>query len=196
VVMASQWLMLSSSHAQSPADPRALVERTVTEVLALAASDPGVAKGDLAGLTHLVEARIVPHFDFATMTRLAVGRHWRAASAGQRNALVAQFQRLLVRTYTRAYARSRNVRARVSPLQLERGATEATVKTVLMLPGEAPDVTVDYDMHWVEGRWKVYNVTVEGVSLVTTYRGEFAEQIREAGVDGFLRRLEEKNRSP
>lgn len=190
------WMLLCAAlaAAQDVTSPRTLVERTVTDVLRLAAEDRGVAKGDLTGLGRLVEERIVPHFDFDTMTRLAVGRHWRAATAAQRGALTTQFKQLLVRTYTRAYARSREVKARVLPLKLERGATEATVKTVLLLPGDAPDVAVDYDMRLTEQGWKVYNVTVEGVSLVTTYRAEFAEQVRAGGIEGLIRRLEEKNR--
>lgn len=182
--------------AQDDTGPQALVERTVMQVLALAAADPGVKKGDLSGLTRLVEARIVPHFDFDTMTRLAVGRHWREASPAQRATLTTLFKQLLVRTYTRAYARTREVKARVLPLRAERTATEVTVKTVLLLPADAPAVTVDYDMRVTGAGWKVYNVTVENVSLVTTYRAEFAEQIRAGGIDGLITRLEEKNASP
>lgn len=180
--------------ADEVSSPRDLVEATVNDVLRLAAADPGVAKGDLTSLGRLVEERIVPYFDFDTMTRLAMGRHWREATPAQRGTLTVLFKQLLVRTYTRAYARTREVKARVLPLRLERGAQEATVKTVLHLPGDAPEVTVDYDMRVTAQGWKVYNVTVEDVSLVTTYRGEFAEQVRAGGIDGLIRRLESKNR--
>lgn len=160
----------------------------------MAAADKRVDTGDIGELVKLVEVKVAPHFDFGTMTRLAVGRHWRAASGPQRQALISEFKKLLLRTYTRAYAANRDVKTSVKPLKPDHGAKEVTVKSELVLPSNAPPVSVDYDMRATPNGWKIYNVTVSGVSLVTTYRSEFAEQIRKTGVDGLIRRLEERNR--
>ncbi len=174
--------------------PDVLIRHTAEEILTMAAADKRADTGDIGGLVKLVEARVAPHFDFGTMTRLAVGRHWRDASEPQRQALISEFRKLLLRTYTRAYAANRDVKTRVKPLKLDHGEEEVTVKSELVLPGNAPAVSVDYDMRASPNGWKIYNVTVNGVSLVTTYRSEFAEQIRKTGIDGLIRRLEERNR--
>ena len=184
----------ASAHAQSDSHsrPEELVKQTVAQVLSLAAADSKASAGDISDLANLVEAKIVPHFDFATMTRLAVGKHWREANESQRQRLTQAFKTLLVRTYTRAYALHRDVKATVLPSRTPDSAKEATVRTQLALPGNAPPVTVDYDMRLAPEGWKVYNVTVDGVSLVTTYRAEFTEQIRTGGVDGLIKRMEER----
>jgi phospholipid transport system substrate-binding protein len=174
--------------------PDVLVRQTAEEILVLAAADKRVDTGDIGELIKLVEVKVAPHFDFDTMTRLAVGRHWRVASARQHQALVAEFRKLLLRTYTRAYTANRGVKTRVKPLRPGGSAEEVTVNSELILPNNAPLVSVDYDMRATENGWKIYNVTVEGISLVTTYRSEFNEQIRKNGVDGLIRRLEERNR--
>lgn len=182
--------------SQRPPEPQVLVERTVTDVLEMAAAEPGVLTGDLTDLYKRVDARVMPYFDLDTMTRLAVGRHWRDATPAQRAAMTNQFRQLLVRTYTRAYVHSNDVKVQVLPVKLDRADTETTVKTRILFAGGAPDVAVDYDMRATGSGWKVYNVTVEGVSLVTAYRAEFAEQIRLGGIDGLIRRLTQKNSTP
>lgn len=186
-----QWPVQAAQDLQ----PDVLVKRAGDEILALVANDDLVASGDINELVKVVDKKIAPYFDFNTMTRLAVGKYWRMADEAQRQSLTAEFRQLLIRTYTRAYASNREVRATVMPSRLEAGATEATVKTQLSLPGSRPPITVDYDMRLYAGGWKIYNVTVDGVSLVTTYRADFAERIRRTGIDGLIVSLAERNRT-
>ena len=191
IALVPQWRVQAAQDLQ----PDVLVKRAGDEILALAANDERVASGQIDELVKIVEQKIATYFDFNTMTRLAVGKYWRMADESQRQSLVAEFRQLLIRTYTRAYASNREVRATVMPSRLEAGAVEATVKTQLSLPGSRPPITVDYDMRLYSGGWKIYNVTVDGVSLVTTYRADFAERIRRTGIDGLIVSLAERNRT-
>ena len=139
-----------------------------------------------------LETRVLPQFDMSKMTRLAVGKNWRQATQDQQKQLVKEFQTLLVRSYSAAYSAYRHVKVDVRPLKTIDG-DDVTVKTQILLPGGAPPVAVDYAMNVTPDGWKVYNVVVEGVSLVTTYRTEFGVQIEQGGIDGLIRNLQERN---
>lgn len=190
-------LLPTVTRAQTESSPRlapdALVRQTADEILSFAAADKGVHTGDIEGLIKVVEVKVAPHFDFDTMTRLAVGKHWRDASDLQRQSLTVQFRKLLLRTYTRAYSLNRGVKSKVKPLKTRGDEAEVTVKSELILPSSVDTVSVDYDMRATASGWKIYNVTVEGVSLVTNYRSEFAEQIHKSGIDGLIHLLEQRN---
>ncbi len=175
------------------AAPDEVVRTTSEQVLRMAAEDPGVKNGNAAKLVDLIETRVVPHFDMNKVTRLAVGRPWREATPEQQATLVREFQTLLVRSYAAAYTAYRQVKVEVPPLKLNGSEDDVVVKTRILLPGGAPPVGVDYSMGRSDAGWKVYNVTVDGVSLVTTYRNEFAAQIQNGGIDGLIRYLRERN---
>lgn len=186
------FLAAGPATAQSVA-PDELVRTTSEQVLKLAAEDPGVKNGNAAKLVDLIETRVVPHFDMNKVTRLAVGRPWRDATPEQQATLVREFQNLLVRSYAAAYTAYRQVKVEVPPLKLAGNEDDVVVKSRILLPGGAPPVGVDYAMNRSAAGWKVYNVTVDGVSLVTTYRNEFAAQIQNGGIDGLIRYLRERN---
>lgn len=173
--------------------PDELVRTTSEQVLKMAAEDAATRNGNSARLVELIETRVVPHFDMKKVTRLAVGRPWRDATAEQQVTLVREFQTLLVRSYAAAYTAYRQVKVEVPPLKLSGGEDEVVVKTRILLPGGAPPVGVDYSMGRSDAGWKVFNVTVDGVSLVTTYRSEFAAQIQNGGIDGLIGYLRERN---
>lgn len=173
--------------------PDELVRTTSEQVLKMAAEDAGAKNGNTAKLVELIETRVVPHFDMKKVTRLAVGRPWREATPEQQATLVREFQNMLVRSYAAAYTAYRQVKVEVPPLKLSGGEEEVVVKTRILLPGGAPPVGVDYAMGRSESGWKVFNVTVDGVSLVTTYRNEFAAQIQNGGIDGLIGYLRERN---
>ncbi|GAB4419205.1 MAG: ABC transporter substrate-binding protein [Sideroxydans sp.] len=172
--------------------PDVLVRDTVREVLEIVQRDGGVL-ADQRRLLELVDAKVLPHFDFARMTRLAVGRAWRTATPEQQQALTAQFRTLLVRTYTKVFTTYRDPKVEVRPLQLAADAKEATVQTVISVTGKT--AKVDYEMGKTPTGWKAFDVTVEGVSLVTSYRGSFADEIQQHGVDGLIAKLAEANRN-
>ncbi len=180
----------SVARADAPA-PDALIEETVREVLVIVKGDSGIMSNQKR-LIELVDAKILPHFDFTRMTQLAVGRSWRTATSEQKQSLTTEFRTMLVRTYTKVFVNYPDPKVEVKPAKMEGGATEATVRTVIHL-NSSKSATVDYEMEKTENGWKAFDVTVEGVSLVTSYRGSFADQIQQAGVDGLIKALADKN---
>ncbi|MCC6870502.1 MAG: ABC transporter substrate-binding protein [Burkholderiales bacterium] len=172
--------------------PDALVKKVSTEVLGIIKSDPKVQAGDQARIREVVETKLLPYFDFERITALAMGRNWRQASPEQQKQLVDQFRALLVRTYSGALAQYRDQTMDYKPLRADPAASEVTVRTEVVRPGQAP-VPIDYSMVKVGNTWKAYDVIVGGVSLVTNYRDEFNEQVRAGGVEGLIKSLVAKN---
>jgi phospholipid transport system substrate-binding protein len=173
--------------------PDELVMAAAQEVMQIIKADKGVV-ADKNKLYQLVDAKVLPHFDFNRMTQLAMGRNWKTASDAQKETLVKEFRQLLVRTYSTSLSQFKNQTIDFKPTKVADADTETTVKTLVNQPGGSP-VPIDYSMQKSAAGWKVYDVTVEGVSLVTNYRGEFNEQIRNGGVDGLVKTLAEKNRA-
>lgn len=180
------------SGAQSAA-PDQIVKTTSEDVLNAVAQDKDLQNGNMTKLIDLIQTKIVPHFDVQRMTRLAVGKNWKDASPEQQSALTKEFQTLLVRSYATAYTAYRQVKVEVEPLKLAGDEKDVMVKTKILLPGGAPPADVNYAMRPSEGGWKVFDVIVGGVSLVTTYRNDFSAQIQQGGVDGLIKNLQERN---
>lgn len=180
------------AHAQEP--PDALVQRLAQETTALIRADAKLAAGDPARVREVIEARLLPHFDFGRMTQLAMGRHWARATPEQQQRLTGAFRTLLVRTYSKALTDVRDGTIRLRPFRAEPGAAEVTVRTEVVRAGRPP-VQIDYGMARTPDGWKAYDVVVGGVSLVTNYRDDFNEAIRTGGVDGLQRSLDERNRT-
>jgi len=176
--------------APTPARPDAMMSALTAEVMAVLEKDASAARSD--ELARLVESRIVPVFDFERMTRLALARNWRLASAAQQAELAAQFKTLLVRTYSRALLEFRGQGIEYKPLRAAAGETEVTVRSAMRRPGVEP-LTIDYDMAEGIAGWKVYDVKIAGVSLVLAYRESFAATVRASGIDGLIKSLEDKN---
>jgi phospholipid transport system substrate-binding protein len=180
------------AHADVP-DPDVLIKNTVRDVLDVVRNDKDMRSGNQKKLLELVDAKVLPHFDFERMTKLAVGKSWRTATPEQKHALIAEFRTMLVRTYTKAFTSYRDQSVEVKPFKLDIAADEVTVKTAIIKPGSQQSVLVDYDMEKTPAGWKVYDLTVEGVSLVTSYRGTFADQVQQVGIDGLIKTLVDKN---
>ena len=140
----------------------------------------------------LVEQRVLPNFDFVRMTALATGLGWRSATPAQQGLLVEQFRTLLVRTYSTALTRYTNQTLEFQPERKSEDGSNALVRSLLKQPG-APALTIDYKMATTPGGWKIYDVAIDGVSLVTNYRDSFAEQVRTGGIDGLVKMLTDKN---
>ena len=169
--------------------PDALVKTTVDEVLSVIKQ-----KKDKRTLHDLAEKKVLPHFDFQAMTRLAMGKSWREANPDQQNKLENAFRGLLVNTYTTALGQNTTSDAavEVKPVQVKSDQDDVTVKTVARQSGRQP-VTIDYRMTRTSGGWKVYDVIVENLSLVTNYRSSFAAEIGRSGIDGLIKTIEAKN---
>jgi phospholipid transport system substrate-binding protein len=177
--------------AQMPA-PDALIRTQTQEVLTIIKQDKDMRTGNTRKILDMVDAKVLPYFDFNRMTMLAVGRPWRDANPAQRELLVKEFRTLLVRTYSSAIELYKNQTIDVRPVSIQPSDTEVTVKTVINQPGTQP-VHMDYRMEKTPQGWKAFDVTAEGVSLVTSYRSTFANEVARGGVDGLIKSLAEKN---
>ena len=182
------------SHADDVA-PDVLVKDVTLEVIEVIRKDNGIRAGNREKLAALVETRILPHFDFDHMTRIAAARAWNVATPDQRQALTAEFKTLLVRTYSTALSSYRDQVIEFRPLRASPGDNDVTVRSVIRQSGTAP-LMMDYAMEHLATGWKVYDITIEGVSLVTNYRATFAATVRERGVEGLIKSLADKNRQP
>jgi phospholipid transport system substrate-binding protein len=173
--------------------PDELIRNTVQDVTAIIKQDKDIQAGDEKKIQELVNTRVLPHFDFARMTQLAVGKNWRTATPEQKRSLVTEFRNMLVRTYTKVFTVYRDQTVEVKPFKLAvDDASEATVKTLISKPGTQA-VLVDYEMKKAVDGWKVYDISIEGVSMVMSYRGTFTTQIQQDGIDGLIKTLADKN---
>ena len=178
--------------AETP--PDVLAKNTTQEVIAILKQDKEIQSGNQKKLLDLIDAKVLPHFDFSQMTKLAVGRNWRSATPAQQQMLVAEFRTLLVRTYSNSLAAYKNQVIEFKPFKMRPGDTDVTVKTQVIQPG-AQAIPIDYAMQKTPDGWKVYDVTVDGVSLVINYRSSFANEVRKSGIDGLIKVMVEKNQS-
>ena len=184
----------AASAAAQEVAPDELVKNVTTEVIDLITKDREIRSGDRTKLIQVIEAKVLPHFNFNSMTALAAGQSWSKATPDQKKRLVGEFRTLLVRTYASALAAYSEQRFDFRPLRARPTDTDVTVNVRVIQSGAQP-VPIDYSMEKTAAGWKVYDVMVGGVSLVANYRTEFNATVREAGVEGLIRNLQTKNRS-
>ena len=177
------------------APPEALVKNVTEEVLSILRQDKEIQSGNRQRAVTLIESKVAPHFDFARMTSLAVGKAWQQADAGQRQALTSEFRILLVRTYAAALTAYREQTVSFKPVDRATGNDEVTVRSQINKPGSQP-IPLDYSLGRSDDGWKVFDVSVANVSLVTNYRSSFVNAMEQGGLDGLLKTLQEKNRRP
>jgi len=185
-------LIAPAALAQDTA-PDTLVKGVTQEVLGVIKQDKDIQAGNQRKTIALVEEKVLPHFNFARMTALAMGPNWRKATPEQQKALIEQFRTLLVRTYSSALSSYRNQVIDFKPLRAAATDADVIVRSEVKQPGGEP-VSIDYSMEKTPSGWKVYDVVVGGVSLVTTYRDTFTNEVRNNGVDGLIKALSDKNR--
>ena len=173
--------------------PDQLVKSVTLEVVELIAKDKEIQSGNRAKLVELIDARVLPHFNFTAMTALALGQSWNKATPEQKKRLTEEFRTLLVRTYASALAAYSEQKFDFRPLRAKPGDTEVTVQVRVLQTGAQP-VPIDYSMEKTSAGWKVYDVMVGGVSLVANYRTEFNNVVRESGIEGLIKNLHAKNR--
>lgn len=184
--------VISAVHAQEA--PDALVQQTTEEVLDIIRKDKDIQSGNTHKAIELIDKKVLPNFNFQHMTALAVGKDWKKASAAQQAQLVAEFRTLLVRTYANALTGYKNQKVVYKPFKMNAGDTDALVRTEVAQPGSKP-IQLDYSLEKLDAGWKVYDVTVAGISLVTNYRDQFAQEVRSGGVDGLVASISAKNKS-
>ena len=188
-------LAFSAFAAAIHQDMEAPLRKVTEDVLASIKSDKALQAGDREKALALAEQKVLPHIDFAEATKLAVGKAWSTATPEQQKKLVDGFRGMLVRIYANAVDAYRGQTMKVQPASTKAGANEVTVRNQYIRPGQPP-IAVDYAMHKTPEGWKIFDITVEGMSLVLTYRAEFEQVTRQAGVEGLLKRLAEKNTAP
>jgi len=190
----SSFFFVGSVAAQELAAPDVLVRSVTLEVVELIAKDKEIRSGDRTKLIGVIDAKVLPHFNFASMTALAMGQNWKSATPEQRKHLIDAFRTLLVRTYASALAAYSEQKFDFRPLRAKPTDTDVTVQVRVLQAGAQP-VPIDYSMEKTAAGWKVYDVVVGGVSLVVNYRTEFANVVRNSGIDGLIRDLQAKNRT-
>lgn len=194
VVVLSCWLAGAVAWAEEePLGPRELVMHTSEDVLQTLRREKAGYEAHPERVYELVDKLVVPHFDFARMARWVLGKHWRAATAEQRQRFTEEFRNLLVRTYSAALLDYTDQRIEYDPLRVSPSDRKvAVVRTRVQRPG-APEVPIDYTMYRSARDWKVFDVSVDGISLVTTYRTSFGQEVRQHGIEGLIASLEARN---
>lgn len=185
-------LLCFSSVAFAIEAPDALVKRTAEDVLAVVKSDTDIQAGDQAKIFALAEEKILPNFNFPRVSRLVLGKNWTRATSEQKTAFQAEFRTLLLRTYATALSKYKNQTIEYLPLRMVDGAKTASVKTKIIQDGGQP-IAVNYALARESETWKVYDIVIEGVSLVTNYRGQFSQEVRQNGLDSLIKKLADKN---
>ena len=185
--------LLCTGLAQAAAkSPDMVVKETASGVIDRIESERSELDADPSLIYNLVNELVIPHFDFVSMSKWVLGKNWKTASPEQRTEFIEQFKTLLVRTYARALLEYSGQEIKYFPAEQKPNSNLAVVKTELTSSGAQP-FPVAYRMHQKDEEWKVVDVAVDGVSLVSTYRGSFATQIKKNGFDALIKELADKN---
>ncbi|HRD93385.1 phospholipid-binding protein MlaC [Accumulibacter sp.] len=186
-------LLLCGSAVAEERSADALVRQVTDDVLTIVRQDKDIQSGDTRKAIALVDTKVLPYFDFQRMTALAVGRNWGKATPEQKKRLTEEFKKLLVRTYSNALTSYKDQTISYKPSKMEPGDTDVVVKTEVVQPGSKP-VQLNYALEKHADGWKVYDVIVAGVSLVTNYRSSFSQEVRDKGIDGLIQMLGDRNK--
>lgn len=174
--------------------PDVLIQQVTEDVLDIIRKDKDIQSGNTQKVIDLVDKKVLPHFNFQRMTALAVGKDWKKATPPQQQQLTQEFKTLLVRTYSNALTGYKNQKVVYKPFKMNAGESDVLVRTEVLQPGSKP-VQLDYSLEKIEAAWKVYDVTIAGISLVTNYRDQFGQEVRNGGIDGLIATLVNKNKS-
>lgn len=185
-------IAITSPIAIAAQSPDAVVKQTSSGVINRIESERSALEANPELIYNLVDELVVPHFDFMSMSKWVLGKNWKEASAAQRTDFVEQFKTLLVRTYARALLEYSGQEVKYFPVEQKPDSNLAVVRTELTSEGAKP-FPVAYRMHQKNEKWKVVDVAVDGVSLVSTYRGSFTSQIKKEGIDSLIQKLISKN---
>jgi phospholipid transport system substrate-binding protein len=187
-------LLLLSLFVAAPAyaaGPEDLVKSMASEVTASVRSLPPGSNGVNPKLTAIIERDLVPRFDFARISQIAMGRNWMKASPAEQKQITSEFSHLLIRTYSNAINNLRDLDVVVRSTRSNGSDGDVTVRTQMV--GRGSPSSIDYSLSNATGSWKVYDVQVEGISLVAAYRDEFTGLVSIDGVAGVIAALKKKN---
>lgn len=193
MLLAGSIMLSSFAVAATIEDPQRIVRDTGDQVLAEVTERRAELEADPSLIYPLVEDTVVPHFDFRRMSQAALGRFWRKANDEQKQAVTDEFRQLLVRTYATALLGYSGQTIQYLPVQYRQGDNKVMVPTRVAAP-DAPSIPVNYRLRLKDDVWKVYDVIIDGVSLITNYRSQFTAEVRRGGIDGLISSLANKNR--
>lgn len=190
---AAACLALAALPAQAQASPEDLIREMSNEVIEAVKADKAIQAGDIQRIVELVDAKVMPHVDFEAMTRSAVGRHWRSASAEQRQRLQQEFKTLLVHSYAGALTQVKKQTVEIKPPTRKLSPTEVEVRTLVV--GGSEPLRLDYRLKDEPQGWKIVDVNVLGVWLVSQYQQTFSQEINAGGIDGLIAKLAAHNKN-
>lgn len=191
-LMSGLVLAYAAAGAAETVPPDVLAKNTTNEVLRIVKADKDLKNGNTRKILALVEEKVLPNFDFRKMTQLAVGKNWGKATPEQQQQLVDQFKTMLVRTYSASLTSVVDYKIEFPPLKMAPGDDEVMVSTVVSKPG-SPPIPIDYRMEKQDAGWKVFDVLVDNVSMVTVYRNTFNSEVRKGGIEGLVASLSRRN---
>ena len=187
-----QALYASQAAADEIIPPHEMLKQTSDEVIAILKDRKEELKDDPQLVYDLVHEYILPHLDEVTIAKLALGKNWRKASREQKIEFINEFRDLLIRTYGKSLSEFSDQTINYFPVKRVDGEDKVVVKSEVLQSG-GPSIPVSYRMRIKDNEWKVYDLSIDGVSLVTSYRGTFAQEIRKGGMEGLLKLLKDKN---
>jgi len=185
-------LLLGGAAAQASMGPTELVRDTADRILDTFKQNREAYQAEPQKLYDLVDAVVLPHFDFDRMSRLVLGKYWRQADADQRGRFAREFQTMLVRTYSKALWEYTDQKIAYLPMRGSETDGDVLVRTEVQQPGGYP-IPINYSLYRADNGWKVYDVVIDNISLVTNYRASFANEIRKSGIDGLIANLQQRN---
>jgi phospholipid transport system substrate-binding protein len=195
ILLAGVLLLSVAGMARAENAPEELVRATADQILAEIKAHRDVYAKDYAKLYKMADEKVLLHFDFRRMSQWVLGRFWRQATPEQRERFTSEFRDLLVGTYSQALLNYKDQKIVYLPVQRKPDDTEVTVKTEVKQNGGQPSIPIHYSFYKnKDGAWKVYDITIEGVSLVTNYRSVYASKIREKGMDALIAEIADNNR--
>jgi phospholipid transport system substrate-binding protein len=184
---------LSAAVLAADATPDALIKQIAVDVIDAAKADKNIQSGDVNSVIKLVDSKVMPNINFEAMTRSAVGPQWRSATPEQRSKLQAEFKVLLVRVYAGALAQIKDQTVEVTKTLPVPGGSQVVVQSEVKGKGEP--IKLDYRLDKIDNAWKIIDVNVGGIWLVTSYRSQFAQEITTGGIDGLITKLAERNKA-
>ena len=189
------FLFSTLTFAAEPIAPDEMIKTTANEVLEIIKKDKDIQAGDKQKIKDLIESKILPQFDFTRMTRLAVGRFWNQATPAQQQELTNEFRSLLIRTYSASLNSYKDQKIDYKPLKITPADTDVVVKTAIQ-QSNGRAIPIDYTVIKTPASWKIYDISVDGVSLVVNYRSSFAHEIQQGGIPKLISTLQAKNNGP
>lgn len=183
---------LAEASVESIESPVELLERTSTQVIKILRDDHELLKNEPDRIYKVIDDYILPHLDDVTMAKLALGKNWKRATREQKLQFVEEFKNLLVRTYSKSLIEFKDQEIKYFPVKLAADAQKVSVNAEVIQPG-GPSIPMAYRMRIKNNAWKVYDIKIDGISLVTSYRGTFTQEVRKSGIDGLLKYLHDKN---